>query len=101
MKVIQNIVERAASPTPKFFKTLKTIGLVLAGIGGCVIATPAVLPATIVTIAGYLVVTGGVLSAVSQMTVLTEPVPDGRQPQPEANKDDPEANYGNSEINSR
>ena len=69
MKVIQSIVGRAKAPTPKFFKVLRTLGLVLAGIGGSVIAAPAVLPATVVSIAGYLAVAGGVLSAVSQLTV--------------------------------
>ncbi|MGG7035692.1 MAG: hypothetical protein ACI7YS_10955 [Flavobacterium sp.] len=103
MNTIQNIVNRATSPTPKFFKTLRTIGLVLAGIGGSVIATPAVLPAAIISIAGYLAVAGGVLSAVSQMTVLVEPAPDGRpfdSAQGTQNKDDPESNFGDSETSS-
>jgi uncharacterized membrane protein HdeD (DUF308 family) len=64
-----NIVERAKAPTPSFFKILRAIGLVLLTISGSVIAAPIVLPATVVTVAGYLAVAGGVISAVSQITV--------------------------------
>jgi uncharacterized membrane protein HdeD (DUF308 family) len=64
-----NIVERAKAPTPSFFKILRAIGLILLTISGSVIAAPIVLPATVVTVAGYLAVAGGVISAVSQITV--------------------------------
>ncbi|MFV8356833.1 hypothetical protein ACNQGB_11705 [Flavobacterium sp. XS1P32] len=48
---------------------MRSIGLALLAISGSVIAAPIVLPATVVTVAGYLAVAGGVISAVSQMTV--------------------------------
>lgn len=64
-----NIVERAKSPTPKFFKVLRSIGLALLAISGSVIAAPVTLPVAVVTVAGYVAVAGGVISAVSQMTV--------------------------------
>ncbi len=64
-----NIVERAKAPTPKFFKILRSIGLALLAISGTVVAAPIVMPATVVTVAGYMAVAGGVISAVSQMTV--------------------------------
>ena len=64
-----NIVERAKAPTPKFFRILRTIGLALLAISGSVIAAPVVLPANVVTVAGYIAVAGGVISAVSQVTV--------------------------------
>jgi uncharacterized membrane protein YeiH len=64
-----NLKERAKAPTPKFFRVLRTIGLSLLAISGSIIATPIALPASIVTIAGYVAVAGGVLSAVSQVTV--------------------------------
>jgi uncharacterized membrane protein HdeD (DUF308 family) len=64
-----NIVERVKSPTPKFFRVLRSIGLALLAISGSVIAAPVVLPAAVVTVAGYLAVAGGVISAVSQITV--------------------------------
>ena len=64
-----NIVERAKAPTPKFFRTLRSIGLALLAVSGSIIAAPVALPAVVVTIAGYSAVAGGVLSAVSQITV--------------------------------
>jgi ABC-type xylose transport system permease subunit len=69
------IVERAKAPLPKFFKILRTIGLTLLGISGSVIAAPVALPAAVVTVAGYIAVAGGVLSAVSQVTVDTSKSP--------------------------
>ncbi|SDX73984.1 hypothetical protein [Flavobacterium degerlachei] len=64
-----NVVERTKSPTPKFFRVLRSIGLTLLALSGSVIAAPVVLPTVVVSVAGYLAVAGGVLSAVSQMTV--------------------------------
>jgi hypothetical protein len=63
-----NIVKRAKAPTPIFFKALRTIGLVLAAVGGIVITAPVTLPVVVVSIGGYFAVAGGVLSAVSQLT---------------------------------
>ena len=64
-----NIVERAKAPTPKFFRILRTVGLTLLAISGSVLAAPVSLPAAVVSVAGYLAVAGGVISAVSQITV--------------------------------
>ncbi len=64
-----NIIERLQMPTPKLFQRIRTIGLVAASIGGVLIAAPVVLPTLLVNLGGYLVVTGGVLTAVSQLTV--------------------------------
>lgn len=64
-----NIVERAQAPTPKFFKVLRTIGLALLAVSGSIVAAPVALPAVVVTVAGYAALAGGVLSAVSQITV--------------------------------
>lgn len=64
-----NAIERAKAPTPKFFKTLRTIGLALCAAGGAILAAPVAIPAAVVTVAGYVVVAGGVLTAVSQTAV--------------------------------
>ena len=64
-----NILKRAQSPTPKLFQVLRNLGLVLAAVGGTLVASPVALPAAVVSIAGYLTVAGGVLSAVSQLAV--------------------------------
>ncbi|MBL0013638.1 MAG: hypothetical protein IPP30_07755 [Flavobacterium sp.] len=63
-----NLVQRAKAPTPKFFKVLRNIGLVLATVGGTILAAPIALPIVVSSAAGYLTVAGGVLSAVSQLT---------------------------------
>lgn len=65
---MKKIVKRATAPTPKFFKVLRTIGLALAAVGGTILATPIALPVLVTTIGGYVVVAGGVLTAVSQLT---------------------------------
>ena len=70
-----NIVQRVKAPTPKFFKVLRTIGLALATVGGTIIASPIALPAGLVAAAGYLVLGGGVLSAVSQTAVQDDDEP--------------------------
>ena len=64
-----NLIERVSSPTPKFFKKLRNIGLILAAISGTLIASPIALPAVIIQIAGYLGVASTVASAVSQTVV--------------------------------
>lgn len=69
-----NIIKRVKSPTPKFFKVLRNIGLVLATVGGTILAAPIALPVVITTIGGYVAVAGGVLSAVSQLTTTKEDV---------------------------
>jgi hypothetical protein len=63
------LAQRLVAPTSKFFKTIRTIGIVLAAVGGAIVAAPVALPAIVVTIAGYAVVAGGVMTAVSQATV--------------------------------
>jgi hypothetical protein len=63
---MKNIIERVQSPTPKFFKKLRNIGLALAAIAGSIIAAPVALPAVVIKVAGYLVVAGGVLGGASQ-----------------------------------
>lgn len=70
--LIMNIIKRVKTPTPKFFKVLRNIGLALAAVGGTILATPIALPVLITTVGGYLAVAGGVLSAVSQLTTAEE-----------------------------
>ena len=64
-----NIVNRAQAPTPKFFRILRSIGLVLLAVSGTILAAPVALPVALVSAAGYVAVAGGVISAVSQITV--------------------------------
>ncbi|WP_431109148.1 hypothetical protein [Winogradskyella poriferorum] len=67
-----NIVERYKKPTPKFFNTLRNIGIALATAGGAIITAPISMPAIVVTIATYMTVAGTVATAVSQAVVTDE-----------------------------
>jgi uncharacterized membrane protein HdeD (DUF308 family) len=67
-----NIIKRVKTPTPKFFKVLRNIGLALVAVGGTILTAPVALPVIITTVGGYLAVAGGVLSAVSQLTTTEE-----------------------------
>lgn len=78
-----NIIDRAQAPTPKFFRILQSIGLVLLAVSGTILAAPVALPVALVSAAGYVAVAGGVISAVSQMTVNDEIL---RQAQDDNNK---------------
>lgn len=64
-----NIIERVKAPTPKLFKLLRTVGLALLAVSGTILTAPISLPVVVVTVAGYAAVAGGILSAVSQITV--------------------------------
>lgn len=63
------IIERMKRPTPPFFKKLRAVGLVLAAVGGVLIASPVALPVALVTAGGYLIVAGSVATVVSQTAV--------------------------------
>lgn len=63
------LAQRIKSPTPKFFKKLRNIGLGLAAISATIMAAPVSLPAIVIKIAGYLAVAGGVAGTISQTTV--------------------------------
>ena len=66
-----SVIQRIKAPTPSFFKTLRTIGLALAAIGGAILASPIALPAGLIAAAGYVALAGGVVTAVSQTAVDT------------------------------
>jgi hypothetical protein len=69
---MNNITNRMQGPTPKFFKTLRNIGVVLAAVSAAVFEVPVALPTIITDMAGYLAVAGSVMGAVSQAAVLNE-----------------------------
>ena len=66
-----SVVERIKAPTPKFFKSLRTIGLTLAAVGAAILAAPVAMPVALISIAGYFTLAGGVITAVSQTAVDT------------------------------
>ncbi|MNL80738.1 hypothetical protein D3C87_2076620 [compost metagenome] len=66
-----NLYQRIISPTPKIFRSLRSIGLLLLAISGGIVSAPATVPAFLTVSAGYLAVAGSVLAAVSQITIDT------------------------------
>jgi hypothetical protein len=64
-----SIIQRIQSPTPKFFKILRNIGLGLAAAGGVLVTAPVSIPAGLITLGGYLIVAGTVATAVAQTAV--------------------------------
>lgn len=64
-----SVVDRLDAPTPKFFKTIRRIGVILGVIGGAILASPVALPAALVAGAGYLIAIGTAATAVSSLTV--------------------------------
>ncbi len=77
-------MQRWASPTPKFFKILRNVGLVIGAVGTAILTAPITLPATLITISGYLVTAGGVVTAVSQLTILQEDAPEPKSTEDES-----------------
>lgn len=63
------LVQRIQTPTPPFFKKIRTIGLILAAVSGSLLAAPVALPVVVTQIATYLAIAGSVASAVSQTAV--------------------------------
>ena len=69
---MKKVIERIQEPTPKFFKKIRNIGLVLTAVSGVIATAPVTLPAIVVTVAGYLAVAGGIASAISQTAIHTD-----------------------------
>jgi len=67
-----NLIDRIKAPTPKWFRIVRSIGLIMATVGGALVASPVALPTALVSVAGYLVLGGGIISAVSQTAVQAE-----------------------------
>ncbi len=67
-----NLIERLKAPTPKWFKIVRTIGITLTAVGGAILAAPIAIPATVVTVAGYLALGGTIATAVAQTAIQTE-----------------------------
>jgi len=69
---VKTLIERYQTETPPFFKKLRLAGLMLAAAGSVLVASPIALPAAVVTVGGYLIVAGSVVTAVSQAGVQHE-----------------------------
>ena len=68
MKIVREIRNRWKSETPLFWKKIRDIGVVLTAIGGVCLSANG-LDESITTIGGYLTLSGGIIAALSQLTV--------------------------------
>ena len=66
---MKKLISRIKEATPKFFKKIRNIGLVLTAVSGVIATAPVSLPVIVVNVAGYLAVVGGIASAISQTAV--------------------------------
>lgn len=64
-----SLKERFNAPTPKFWKKVQKVGLILTALGTALATAPVALPAVIVTAAGYAAFGGGLIATMSQFTV--------------------------------
>ena len=69
MNIINEIASRASAPTPIFFQKVKKVGLIIAAIGTAVLTAPGVVPAVLLSYAGYAITAGTVLVSIAQLTV--------------------------------
>jgi hypothetical protein len=68
-----SIINRMTDSTPKFFRLLRNIGLVLVAASAATISEGGdILPAIVIKVAGYVAVAGSVMTAVSQTAVKNE-----------------------------
>ena len=67
-----NLISRIESPTPKWFRIVRNLGLALSAVGGVLVAAPVALPTTVVSVGGYLLLGGSIIGAVSQTAVSAE-----------------------------
>ena len=59
------LIRRATSKTPIFWKKVGLFGLALAAIGGAITTLPLLLPAGLITWGGYITTVGGSLAGIS------------------------------------
>ena len=67
-----NLLERITSPTPKWFKIIRNVGITLTAVAGVIIASPVALPSVVVTVAGYVLLGGSVASAIAQTAMQSD-----------------------------
>jgi hypothetical protein len=64
-----SLKQRWKAPTPKFWKKVQRLGIVLTAVGTALATAPVALPAAIITAGAYAAFGGGLIAAMSQLTV--------------------------------
>ena len=70
---MKDLKERWNSKTPKFWKKVQRIAILVGAVAGTIIAAPIALPAAVITAAGYAVAIGTAVATVSQFTIEDKP----------------------------
>ena len=70
---MKDLKERWNSKTPKFWKKVQRIAILVGAVAGTIIAAPVALPAAVITAAGYAVAIGTAVATVSQFTIEDKP----------------------------
>ncbi len=70
---MKTILARWGAPTPRFFKKIRNVGLVVGAIGTAILTAPVGIPVAVVSIGGYLITAGSVITAISQLTTSDNP----------------------------
>ena len=63
------LIERWNSESPNFWKKVGKIGVSIGVIGGVLISGTITLPASVVTIGGYMVAVGSITKVLSKLTI--------------------------------
>lgn len=62
-------MNRWNAPTPKFWKRVQKVAITVGAIAGVILTAPVTLPATVITVAGYVATAGTVAATLSQLTI--------------------------------
>jgi len=63
------LIERWKAETPNFWKKVGNIGVAIGSVGAILVSGTIVVPATLVTIGGYMVAVGSVTKILSKLTI--------------------------------
>lgn len=63
-----NAIERFKAPTPEFWKKVRNVCGIVAGIAGGLLVAPIALPAAGITALTYIAVIGGTIAGTAQLT---------------------------------
>lgn len=66
---MKKLVKRWNAETPDFWKKVGNVGIGIGAVGAILVSGTIALPATIVTIGGYMVAVGSVAKVLSKLTV--------------------------------
>ena len=66
-----SIKQRWCAKTPRFWKKVQKISILIGAVAGVIIAAPITLPVAVVTVASYVITVGTVAATLSQLIVQT------------------------------